>query len=250
MPTARLVYPEVQASGESYGGLHPTAGLPGYPAVDFFAPSGTYVVAPEAGTITRESGTDPSVAPADPHGAYGWSEYLHGISGTMYFITHLGSELVKPGQKVLAGEPIGTVADFAQYGTPSHTHIGTSGPVSVSMLTGAPKEAGGDVAKLAAMWHTSPSALEGKGPVQGALEHIPGVTQTESVVKTGKAAFSDAASFFRWIGNTKNLQRVGEIGAGGILILVGVILIGSSAASSSPASQVRGAAGTAARFAK
>ena len=40
--------------------LHETAGLPGNFALDFMAPGGTPVLAPEAGTIFKLSGHDPS----------------------------------------------------------------------------------------------------------------------------------------------------------------------------------------------
>lgn len=238
-----MVYPEVAASNESYGGVHPTAGLAGYPAIDFFAPAGTYVVAPESGSIIRESGTDPSVAPTDPHGAYGLSEYLRGISGTIYFITHLGSESVKVGQSVQAGQPIGTVGNFAQYGTPSHIHLGTSGIVNASDLTSAPKEAGGDVAKLAQMFGTTSTALLAKGPVQSTLEHVPGVTQVEGAVQVGKTLFTDAGSLLKWIGDTHNLERVGEMLAGGVLALVALLIIARSQISATPVTATRGAIG-------
>lgn len=56
--------------------------------------------------------------------------------------------------------------------------------------------------------------------------------------------FSSVDSFFSWIGNTKNLQRLGEMLAGGVLIALGVVMIGRAASSSSPATQVKGAAET------
>jgi murein DD-endopeptidase MepM/ murein hydrolase activator NlpD len=36
----------------------------------------------------------------------------------------MGSRNVRVGQTVKAGQPIGTVADYAKYGTPSHIHMG------------------------------------------------------------------------------------------------------------------------------
>jgi len=111
--------------GTSIGGTHPTLGLAGYPAKDYFAPSGARVVAPISGKVVRLSGHDPSHGPTQgPHGPLGWSVYIKGDDGRTYFLTHMGSRNVKPGQTVRAGQPIGTVADYAKYGTPSHIHMG------------------------------------------------------------------------------------------------------------------------------
>jgi murein DD-endopeptidase MepM/ murein hydrolase activator NlpD len=103
-------------------------GLAGYPAHDFFAPSGSEVVAPIGGKVIRLSGHDPKQGPTEgPHGPLGWSVYIKGNDGKTYFLTHMGSRSVKVGEKVKAGVPIGTVADYAAYGTPSHIHMGVSG---------------------------------------------------------------------------------------------------------------------------
>lgn len=113
------------AQGTSVGPLHPTLGLPGYPAHDYFAPSGSVAVAPVSGTVTRLSGHDPAVGPTmGPHGPFGWSLYITGDNHHRYFLTHLGSVAVRAGQKVQAGQQIGTVGDYAKYGTPSHIHMG------------------------------------------------------------------------------------------------------------------------------
>jgi len=109
----------------SEGGLHQTEGLPGYPAHDFFAQAGSPVIAPVGGTIVRFSGHDPREGPTQgPHGPLGWSIYLKGNDGHMYYLTHLGSRTVTVGQNVRAGTTIGTVANYAKYGTPSHVHMG------------------------------------------------------------------------------------------------------------------------------
>jgi murein DD-endopeptidase MepM/ murein hydrolase activator NlpD len=107
------------------GGEHETMGLAGYPAHDFFAPSGSPAVAPITGKVVRLSGHDPSEGPVDgPHGPLGWSVYIQGNDGHIYYLTHMGSRSVKVGETVKAGQPIGTVADYAKYGTPSHIHMG------------------------------------------------------------------------------------------------------------------------------
>lgn len=109
----------------SEGGQHPTLGLAGYPAHDFFAPSGSPAVAPVTGKVVRLSGHDPKAGPTEgPHGPLGWSVYIQGTDGHEYYLTHMGSRNVKVGETVKAGQPIGTVADYAKYGTPSHIHMG------------------------------------------------------------------------------------------------------------------------------
>jgi murein DD-endopeptidase MepM/ murein hydrolase activator NlpD len=109
----------------SEGGVHPTAGLAGYPARDYFARPGTAAVAPVNGTVVRLSGHDPAQGPTQgPHGPLGYSVYIKGDDGHEYFLTHMGSRTVKPGQRVRSGQKIGTVANYDKYGTPSHIHMG------------------------------------------------------------------------------------------------------------------------------
>lgn len=100
---------------------HETIGLPGYPAVDVFAPAGTIALSPADGTITRTSGRKPS-AMVKPGGPYGYSLYLG-----PYYLTHFGSLHVSVGDVVRAGQPLGTIADYAKATggiTPSHIHLG------------------------------------------------------------------------------------------------------------------------------
>lgn len=107
------------------GGEHPTEGLAGYPAKDYFAPSGSPVAAPITGKVIKLSGHDPSMGPIEgPHGPLGWSVYIQGNDGHIYYLTHMGSRNVRIGETVKAGQRIGTVADYARYGTPSHIHMG------------------------------------------------------------------------------------------------------------------------------
>jgi len=118
------------------GGEHATSGLPvagsttfptdlAYPAWDVGAPAGTPVLAPEAGTVVRLSGRDPALGPSGGvHGPFALSLYLKGASGAVYFLTHLGSLSVREGQAVGAGQPVGTVADYARWGGANHVHVG------------------------------------------------------------------------------------------------------------------------------
>jgi len=109
----------------SVGGEHPTMGLAGFPAHDYMAPSGSPAVAPVSGRVIRLSGHDPAQGPTQgPHGPFGWSVYIQGSDGHTYYLTHMGSRSVQVGQRVQAGQRIGTVGDYAKYGTPSHIHMG------------------------------------------------------------------------------------------------------------------------------
>jgi len=108
----------------SIGGEHPTGNLPGYPAHDYFAPAGSPVVSPVNGTVRMLSGHPPSAGVFGKEKAFGWSLYIAGDDGHDYYLTHLGSRTVSQGTRLSLGEQIGTVGDFAKYGTPSHIHEG------------------------------------------------------------------------------------------------------------------------------
>jgi hypothetical protein len=106
---------------------HQTAGLPGFPAIDCFAPAHTIVLAPATGKVVKLSGHAPT-AEASPGGPYGWSIYLTSREGT-YYLTHFGAVYgtVTIGQCIGQGERIGLVADFSaatKGKTPSHIHEG------------------------------------------------------------------------------------------------------------------------------
>jgi murein DD-endopeptidase MepM/ murein hydrolase activator NlpD len=104
---------------------HQTAGLPGFPAVDYFAPSGSPCVAPVTGVVTKTSGHDPANGPVNgPHGPFGWSVYIRGTDGRTYFLTHMGSRSVHEGDNVRQGQKIGTVGNYARWGGTDHIHQG------------------------------------------------------------------------------------------------------------------------------
>jgi len=110
------------------GGLHPTAGLDHNWALDFICHAGLGICAPEAGTVTRFSGHDPSDDTADKNGVYGWSTYLTTPAGYVYFITHQGRRYpsLRVGQHVKAGDLLGFVGD--QRYRSDHAHIGVTSP--------------------------------------------------------------------------------------------------------------------------
>lgn len=105
---------------------HDTSGLPGYPAFDYMAPAGTKVVSPVNGKIIKLSGQDPK-AGGPPGGALGYSLYIKANNGRTYFLTHMGSRSVKLGQRVRAGQRIGTVANGPSSWSSPHIHMGING---------------------------------------------------------------------------------------------------------------------------
>jgi murein DD-endopeptidase MepM/ murein hydrolase activator NlpD len=103
---------------------HQTAGLPGFPAVDYFAKAGTPCVSPVTGKVVKLSGHDPANGPTGGvHGPFGWSVYIEG-GGKTYFLTHMGSRTVNVGDEVKQGERIGTVGNYAKWGGVDHIHCG------------------------------------------------------------------------------------------------------------------------------
>ena len=126
----RLVFP-IAAPPDIHvlvGGLHATAGLAHNWALDFICHAGLGICAPEAGTVTRFSGHDPSDDQADKNGVYGWSTYLQTPAGYTYFITHQGRRLpsLRVGPHVQAGDLLGFVGD--QRYRSDHAHIGVTSP--------------------------------------------------------------------------------------------------------------------------
>lgn len=228
MAAPALVYPEEKVAGESYGGIHPTDGLPGYPAIDFFAPAGTRVLAPEAGTIHKLSGTDPSLGPHGTGKVFGFSEYLLGASGTDYFITHLGST-AKLDQSVVAGQVIGTVADFDKYGTPSHAHIGAAGVDTASMIAQGQQLPPGLVTareKLGGTFY-DPSGLGGLAHIAGNVASAPGGVAEAAQKAADKVTgpLKSIAELIAWITTGKNITRIAEVLAGALIALIGILAL-------------------------
>jgi len=128
-PKRTLVFPIAGPDSHVFvGGLHETGGLPHNWAIDFICKAGLGIVAPEAGTITRFSGHDPSDDKADATGVYGWTTYLTTAAGYVYFITHQGRRYptLRVGMKVQAGDLLGYVGD--QRFRPDHAHVGVTSP--------------------------------------------------------------------------------------------------------------------------
>lgn len=113
---------------EVFKPTHQTSGLPGFPAIDVFAPGGTPVLAPATGRIVKLSGHAPTPT-AKPGGPYGWSMYLARRDGGVYYLTHFGTRaaICRVGNCIGKGEVIGRVADYAKATggkTASHIHEG------------------------------------------------------------------------------------------------------------------------------
>lgn len=121
----------------SFTATHQTLGLAGFPAVDIFHTPGTVIGSPVDGVVVRLSGRPWSAGWSNgPGSAIGFSIYIQADNGDTYFLTHFASVLVKPGQGVKRGQPIGVVGDM---GGSSHIHEGVhrAGTVTPSAPTGA-----------------------------------------------------------------------------------------------------------------
>jgi len=109
--------------GITYSGqklTHQTDGLPGYPAVDIFAPAGTPFRAPENGRVVRWSGRGGTSG-----NVFGYTVYFQGDSGKMYFITHLEKGRAAVGAHVGKGGVLGRVSPWKSGS--SHAHVGIHG---------------------------------------------------------------------------------------------------------------------------
>lgn len=130
--TAGVLQPDLNPGGglqlpESFIPTHATAGLAGYPAIDVFGKPGRVVLSPVDGRVTRWSGEDPARgAYQGAGGPFGWSMYIQGDNGKTYYLTHMGTRSVSPGQRVKRGQPIGTIGDYPG-ATPDHIHEGVHG---------------------------------------------------------------------------------------------------------------------------
>jgi murein DD-endopeptidase MepM/ murein hydrolase activator NlpD len=91
--------------------IHPTDGIPGYPALDFGAGRGTPVVAVESGRIRENSS-------AQDGGAF----YMRAASGVDYWYRHI-TPTVTRGQSVRIGQVVGRIAAHHKA---DHLHLGAN----------------------------------------------------------------------------------------------------------------------------
>lgn len=117
--TPVLINPVKGASNKSIGSFYGDArdgGKRKHEGVDIFAPKGTEVVAPTAGTVTR-------VANGGLGGKTIWMNDTK--RGHSYYFAHLDEQYVKQGARVRQGEVLGTVGNTGNaQNTPSHLHFG------------------------------------------------------------------------------------------------------------------------------
>ena len=122
-----ICYPHPDVSGTYVGqGLHQTTGIYGNWSIDFMAPGGTAVLAPERCRVTRFSGHDPSLWPNQSAGIWGWSIYFETASGYNFFSTHYGKRTCQVGQILDPGDQLGVVGSWPGSPGRSHTHLGCS----------------------------------------------------------------------------------------------------------------------------
>lgn len=117
--TPVLINPVSGASNKSIGSFYGDSrdgGNRKHEGIDIFAPKGTPVVAPAAGTISR-------VGTSSLGGKVVWMQ--DGKRGHSYYFAHLDEQLVKAGERVKQGDTLGLVGNTgnARY-TPSHLHFG------------------------------------------------------------------------------------------------------------------------------
>lgn len=204
---------------------HQTSGLSGYPAVDIMAPVGTPVVAAEDGVVYRLGSAQGGV-----------SLYMKGRSGADHWYGHLAGYVPKvrgvtSGRSVTVrkGEVLGTIGPHPNG---AHLHYGVSGANAAQIAstpnTGRTGTGGGGSEQW---WKKIPDV----GDIPG-VPDVPYVTQDpiESVgsiisnpIGTAKNVWEGVKAPYEilsWVG--KNWDRVLEVAAGFILVLVGLILMG------------------------
>ena len=120
-------FPIEPSSAASYAQSHHD-----YPAADIFAPCGSDVVAPHAGTVQEVSLVDTwSASVNSPESRGGLSFSIVGDDGVRYYGSHL-EELdpaIRPGGRLTAGQRIGAVGDTGNAaGSGCHLHSGISTP--------------------------------------------------------------------------------------------------------------------------
>ncbi len=108
---------------------HDTAGLPGFPALDVFAPAGTLVAAGFFGRVTKLSGK-PRTGLEGRGRAYGLSVYVRNSrTGRTRYATHMRCIAVELGQLVTPGTVLGQVElpPTSMPTSSAHVHLGDTG---------------------------------------------------------------------------------------------------------------------------
>lgn len=110
------------------GGFHPTSGLPGFGARDYMAAGGSLARSPIKGKVSS-SRPFGRLATQNPAAGFGGARlYLERPNGKEIYIAHFGlgpgDLLVKPGQTVGVGTPLGRVWRWPNDPGRSHLHVG------------------------------------------------------------------------------------------------------------------------------
>lgn len=128
-PPPAMVHPHPHGFVSSVcQGIHETAGLAGNMALDWCAQGETPVVAVVAAEIVKISGRNPASGADNTVGLFGWNIHYVSQGGYRWFSTHYGSYRVWVGQKVKAGDVIGSVGRWPGDPGRSHTHLGVTSP--------------------------------------------------------------------------------------------------------------------------
>lgn len=156
--------------------------------VDIFAPRGTPVLAASPGTVSRVGDTNLG----------GLIVWVQDDFGNRLYYAHLDAQHVRPGQRLVAGDTIGTVGNTGNARTtPPHLHFGVyrrgEGPLDpwwfISRSPAAPVRLVADTARLgdwvraraaSAALHDSPA------PRADTLRHLPPETPARVVAAVGE----------------------------------------------------------------
>ncbi|MCW2544168.1 MAG: peptidase [Frankiales bacterium] len=115
----------IQACKVSYGHSHHD-----YPATDIFAARGCTVVAPVTGRVDEVSSVDRWSSSTNRGADRGGRFFsIVGDDGVRYYGSHLQTIGIRVGQRVIAGQRIGTVGNSGDArGIATHVHFGLSWP--------------------------------------------------------------------------------------------------------------------------
>lgn len=214
--------------------------------------------------VAKGTGFDPRViyAQAQSEGAY-----APGGTGGLNFL-NLSSDTVRSLGLPFAGSSSGGFAQFANLAQAENATIAEYRSPAIGLTAPAPTVSG-EIAQIAATpWDAThyggvggpnlaatfkslygDTAFAGKASTSnsGVLGSSPSGLfnpSTGAALNPPQSGLQTATNWFGWITNPKNLQRLGEIVGGSVLIGLGLVMVGRSASSSGPAQQVQAAAGT------
>ena len=185
-------------------------------ASDLMAPAGTPVVSVSDGTVT--------FAGYDSLG--GNAVEIHGADGLDYYYAHMrSSPLVRAGQAIAAGTPLGAVGNTGDAsGGPAHLHLG----IGHGIQTGGGPAGGAGIGFDAVSFLRQLAAGRAGGSV-------PGLTPVGVPVVGGiGAAVSALTSRATW-------ERLLLVAGGGLLLVIGLVLAFSPAEAAALRGAVRGA---------